>query len=258
MKLLEYIKGNRRGKDARRLEQEALTEPFLSDALDGYIQYKGDAFKDIQQLQNRVKSRAGSHKQRIQLWSAAAVILLFLAAGSYFLMNPVDESDIYFSLAHDQLLLDEDIYPYSQSAYSTSHQLVAESEPVPLFAFPVPIGGEVYVAPYLSIIKGEFNYTQLQPELLKEGVGRKPQPLIEKGMFKEYLSNSIQIPIEGACAAIKGKVTLSFRVNPTGRPYDIQVIKGLCSTLDQEAVRLVREGPDWKFGDQEVKMTIQL
>ena len=36
MKLLDYIRGIRKGKEAHRLQKEAMRDPFLADAMDGY------------------------------------------------------------------------------------------------------------------------------------------------------------------------------------------------------------------------------
>ena len=36
MKLLDYIRGLRKGKEAHRLEKESMKDPFLADAMDGY------------------------------------------------------------------------------------------------------------------------------------------------------------------------------------------------------------------------------
>lgn len=36
MKLLDYIRGTRKGKEAHRLQKEAMRDPFLADAMDGY------------------------------------------------------------------------------------------------------------------------------------------------------------------------------------------------------------------------------
>ena len=34
MKLLDYIRGLRKGKEAHRLEKESMQDPFLADAMD--------------------------------------------------------------------------------------------------------------------------------------------------------------------------------------------------------------------------------
>ena len=36
MKLIDYIQGKRRGQEANRLEREAMNDPFLQDAIDGF------------------------------------------------------------------------------------------------------------------------------------------------------------------------------------------------------------------------------
>ena len=41
MKLLDYIRGLRKGKEAHRLEKESMQDPFLADAMDGYNQVEG-------------------------------------------------------------------------------------------------------------------------------------------------------------------------------------------------------------------------
>lgn len=42
MKLLDYIRGLRKGKEAHRLERESMQDPFLADAMDGYSQLGGN------------------------------------------------------------------------------------------------------------------------------------------------------------------------------------------------------------------------
>ena len=42
MKLLDYIRGLRKGKEAHRLEKESMQDPFLADAMDGYNQVEGN------------------------------------------------------------------------------------------------------------------------------------------------------------------------------------------------------------------------
>ena len=50
MKLLDYIRGLRKGKEAHRLEKESMKDPFLADAMDGYGQVEGNHEQRIGQL----------------------------------------------------------------------------------------------------------------------------------------------------------------------------------------------------------------
>jgi hypothetical protein len=63
--------------------------------------------------------------------------------------------------------------------------------------------------------------------------------------FETYLARNKKEP--EARKFIAGEVMLSFTVNRRGRPEHIKVEKSLSSTADKEAVRLLKEGPDWKI-----------
>ena len=54
MKLLDYIRGLRKGKEAHRLEKESMKDPFLADAMDGYGQVEGNHEQRIGQLRMQV------------------------------------------------------------------------------------------------------------------------------------------------------------------------------------------------------------
>jgi hypothetical protein len=86
MKLIDYIQGKRHGKDANRLEREALNDPFLQDAIDGFDSVPGDHIASINQLEEDMKRRI-SRKPRVfayRWWAIgiAASIILVLGIGS--------------------------------------------------------------------------------------------------------------------------------------------------------------------------------
>ena len=60
MKLIDYITGNRKGREARRIEREAMDDPFLHDALEGYDAVPGDPTDAIRRMQRRVTGAAGN------------------------------------------------------------------------------------------------------------------------------------------------------------------------------------------------------
>ena len=80
MKLIDYITGNRKGREARRIEREAMDDPFLHDALEGYDAVPGDPGDAIRRMQRRVTGAAGKLRRRIY-WRAAAALLLSAGAG---------------------------------------------------------------------------------------------------------------------------------------------------------------------------------
>ena len=77
MKLLDYIRGLRKGKEAHRLEKESMKDPFLADAMDGYGQVEGNHELRIGQLRMQVSARATKkrifQRNRIRMLSLGAL-----------------------------------------------------------------------------------------------------------------------------------------------------------------------------------------
>ena len=86
MNILDYIKGNRRGKEANRLEREAMSDPFLDDALEGFESVSGNHEEIVSRLRDRITVRSrGRRRRNVRTWTAvAAVGLLFLTVGGVY------------------------------------------------------------------------------------------------------------------------------------------------------------------------------
>lgn len=85
--LMQYIQGSRKGKEAHRLEKEAMKDPFLSDALDGFQTVEGNHVESIEEMRRRISRRTRSHRDSITKWSIAASLLICLGFGSYFWLD---------------------------------------------------------------------------------------------------------------------------------------------------------------------------
>ena len=95
MKLKDYIQGKRHGKEANRLEREALNDPFLQDALDGFNTVGGNHLDAIGRLEKelgkRIKSNEKSNDNYLWLVGIAASITLLIGFGSlFFIQNKSD------------------------------------------------------------------------------------------------------------------------------------------------------------------------
>jgi protein TonB len=69
--ILSYLKGNRKGEAANRVEREAMHDPFLAEALSGYEQHGGNHVRAIKQLQRKVKAQAHPYRRPSLWWSGA-------------------------------------------------------------------------------------------------------------------------------------------------------------------------------------------
>jgi hypothetical protein len=64
--------------------------------------------------------------------------------------------------------------------------------------------------------------------------------------FDEYVASNLKMPEEFKDKPLGGEVQLSFDVNDSGEPTNITIVKSLCTKCDEEAIRLLKEGPKWK------------
>ena len=107
--ILRYIKGLRRGKEAYLIELEALRDIFLSEALEGYDAIEDNHLKRITYLQKQVENYCHKKNKMIapvatkptpkrtpqkpknnipwKKWSVAAIFLLCLALGGYYIIE---------------------------------------------------------------------------------------------------------------------------------------------------------------------------
>ena len=63
--------------------------------------------------------------------------------------------------------------------------------------------------------------------------------------YKRYLESALNYPSSALESDIEGTVTLEVTISPNGEITDIQIKKSLGFGCDEEAVRLIREGPAW-------------
>lgn len=77
-------------------------------------------------------------------------------------------------------------------------------------------------------------------------------PEFEGGNKKMYqwLSKNLNYPSAAVRANVQGKVFLNFIIERDGSITDVRVLKGIGFGCDEEAIRVVKEMPNWKAGRQ--------
>ena len=89
----QYLEGKLDGKIMHALEKQALDDPFLADALEGYAKYPTDQRPALSELQQRLQQRvapAVAEKKVRRLdyrWLAAASVLLILCISGVMMLN---------------------------------------------------------------------------------------------------------------------------------------------------------------------------
>jgi len=70
-------------------------------------------------------------------------------------------------------------------------------------------------------------------------------PSIGKKAFREYLDGNLKYPEQAFAKQIEGTVVLQLTVSPLGTIESINVKKSVDGGCDEEAIRLINDGPAW-------------
>ncbi len=71
--------------------------------------------------------------------------------------------------------------------------------------------------------------------------------------LKNYIAEHVKYPEEAKKNGISGKVFVTFTVSKEGKVMDAEIAKGKNASLDQEALRVINDLPDWTPGKQKGK-----
>jgi hypothetical protein len=215
-----YLQGKLDEKRMHDLERQALNDPFLAEALEGYAKTDASAASHLSLLQKQLEERIAVQQeqknafhfgwQRISV--AAAACLLFISASILFWMKG----------------------SWNQNKSGDTERKVDVSLMHP------------------DSVK---HYTlKKDPKMLQNEVPAFPAGGWEN--FEKYIQENKKL----ASSTNSGtEVILAFQITVTGRPSEIRIIKGVDEEVNREAIRLVNEGPAWEyFGKQEIRLKIDL
>lgn len=85
---------------------------------------------------------------------------------------------------------------------------------------------------------------ELEEPVLLENDKKANLPIPQPGwtLFNQQIANNLTRDRENLS---RGEVILAFTIGKSGKPTNIRVVRSLQPPNDQEAVRLLRQGPDW-------------
>jgi TonB family protein len=110
----------------------------------------------------------------------------------------------------------------------------------------------------------ERKETLAQNKKVVSSLSRKDSAEIEEpevgwGNYNTYVANNIQIPENLRPKNTRSDVELSFDIDKTGQPINIKVTRSSqCKECDDEAIRLLKEGPKWKRKGKKSKATVSI
>lgn len=280
--LLQYIQGSRKGKEAHRLEKEAMREPFLSDALDGYQTVEGNHVESIEAMRRRISRRTRSQRDLIAKWSIAASLLICLGFGSYFWFNRevglskelqsmvIQEEAVTPPLPPELVIAQAAAIGELQEKTETMQKKAPAAAKKPEAKMrqaappPAPLAAAPTTAEVLSIVEDDADVAEMivAEEVVAMDVTmghapiHRPEPVIGYKAYEEYLRKELIRPQDSTCKGITGTVVVEFHIDDKGRPVNLEVKRSLCASADKEALRLIEKGPDWKVDTARVIIPI--
>ncbi|MDL2244620.1 hypothetical protein LJC54_03860 [Parabacteroides sp. OttesenSCG-928-J18] len=223
-----YIQGNRKGREANRIERQAMRDPFLAEALEGYENMKGDPVPHIDILRRRIRRKNQRRLDVFKYGGMAASFLFIIAFSVYFGLQKKESPEMLADQAENNV--EESSMPVATRSLALSKAIIDDSEEIADQAKEMTISQEAKVV--------------------------TPSPVDGWEAYKKYIEKALIRPSDETGKEIKGEVTLSFFINEQGKPYRITVKKPLSPAADKEAYRLIEEGPLWTTGNEEVLYTV--
>lgn len=83
---------------------------------------------------------------------------------------------------------------------------------------------------------------------LYDDVDIQPQFPGGDGAMLQYINRERQYPADAYEAGVEGRVLCSFVVLPDGKVRNVEVLRGSIESLNEEAVRIIRNMPRWHAG----------
>lgn len=88
----DYLRGNRKGGTANRLERDALSDPFLFEALEGLTTTPGDPIDGLIRLERQLdeRARASRKKNRGWLYAVASIFVVAMCGTLWYMQTGKD------------------------------------------------------------------------------------------------------------------------------------------------------------------------
>lgn len=283
MKLLDYIRGKRAGKDANRIEKDSMRDPFLYDAIDGFDSVGGDHFARIQDLQSRFRSRSQAKvvvvRKRSIVLRIAAVSTIAVLSFSVYMFISYQRSAAYAHGGRDLSTIDiyvpQAFYQQNEVIIEEKNEVLAESYKPEIEAFKLEDDLSVmHTNEELDVLLANAELVENQdmmdlyiPDnsraeeaeaslMYHKSIG-KSEPIGGFDRYNAYLNKNKILPVDGICAERHGKVAVEFSVDESGQPYQFVIIQSLCGVSDKEAIRLVKSGAKWVPTDERIVVKIE-
>ena len=105
----------------------------------------------------------------------------------------------------------------------------------------------------LATVYAQKTVVSQKNQKVYEVVDQMPEYPGGMGAFLEYMMQNLKYPEDAVKQKIEGRVIASFVVETDGSITEINVVKKVFPSLDDEAVRMLKEMPRWTPGKKDGK-----
>ena len=292
MPLKDYIQGKKRGKEANRLEREALSDPFLQEALDGFDSVVGDHVQVIDRLEKRFSKTAVApqkNKKVFIYWSIAASVLLLIGFSTVLflerskLLNPPEIAFLELQKSESEILVDSPVFleessqepliaakttPKSISAPTRSSTPLVVEENIPSEKMIIVEADYLAYLPEAPV-EMENEVAAVEYDMQKESA--KTSSVTRVSEAKISKNDSIQSPFgekefqiycqqktdKNICNGESATVKVSFFIDEMGKPSKIEYKRYSCEEVKEAMENLLASSPAWTKRNRKVTMTIR-
>jgi outer membrane biosynthesis protein TonB len=279
-----YLEGKMNAADMHALEKQAMDDPFLATAIEGYKTSGTGVQPDLDILRSRLQERTEDQAKKPAVgWltvASAAALVISLSFGAWLMFGQDEQKQIAKTeiseakeaiperpVADSKAKNNKETAPAAPAEKSIAiskqkevetrapadlptnkKSLAKAEEPSPIAAVPEPLAAPQADVPSESTAGAESKALPKagRPRALVGTLERGAQPVDGWAAFESYLAKNLRRP-SGKSAGLHGKVTVSFLINrETGKPYDLKVERALHPDYDAEAIRVLKDGPAWR------------
>ena len=207
------------------------------------------------------KSPKANLENKKLMFIQIGLIISLAVAWAVFEMKSYDKREIDESLLRQTELLDEEMVEITKQE---------EPKPQPV-EMPKTTTQLEIVEDDVEVEDIEINAEMDQNEVVEEYVAPviEEEEVVEQEIFQiveempafpggeaklmEYVLKNVKYPQIARESGIKGRVFVSFVVEPDGSVSNVKVLRGIGGGCDEEAMRVVKSMPKWKPGKQRGK-----
>lgn len=276
--LEDYLDGKLDSKAMHKIEKQALEDPFVAQALAGLSESPGRAVHSVSLLQKQLYERIAQHqetkKETVFTWQrlsvAAAAAVMFISVSIMFFMKDREKREqmaknhprkVEVNIAPAPAVIDSaknDIYAANIPAVSKKQKTVIPGQISPAREKLQEVVMDKAVQSYAVqsapvIVAADSSATPVSRVLMGKVAGIRSKTAVATAIpvvsapiggwanFDSYLNDHNKLT--GHTGTF---VELSFLIDQEGKPADIKIIRGAAKEFEDEAVRLIKEGPKWE------------